>query len=327
MLDINQFKHKLLSREFNFEECALELFHFQLKANPIYGQFCDYLGRTHRNTSGIDQIPHLPISFFKHHRVAADESGFQRVFESSGTTGNQTSKHYVSDLSFYAQNALLTFEEAYGTIQNDVFLFLLPSYLERNNSSLVYMAQHFLTHCQSNFSGFFLDDFARLKNHLIEALETGSRVFLFGVTFGLLDFGEMNELSKTYPNLIVLETGGMKGRKKELTRSEVHQSLNNHFKTTAIHSEYGMTELLSQAYSQGHGVFNESATLRVSVRELQDPLTVRKTGKGGLNVMDLANLQSCSFIATDDQGEVNEDGFRVNGRIDHSDIRGCNLLL
>lgn len=327
LLEINQFKHKLLSREFNFEECALELFHHQIKANPIYGQFCQYLGRSAQNTSTIDQIPFLPIGFFKKHQITAGKPKIQQIFESSGTTGNQTSKHYVPDLWFYTQNARLIFEEQYGPMSQDVFLFLLPSYLERNNSSLVYMAQDFLSHCSPQFSGFFLDNFEALKKQLLKALLTNKRVFLFGVTFGLLDFGEQAKLTQTFPNLIVLETGGMKGRKKELTRSEIHLSLNEHFQTPQIHSEYGMTELMSQAYSKGQGVFTESRTLRVYVRELQDPLAIHKTGKGGLNVIDLANLETCSFIATDDQGEVNPDGFRVNGRIDRSDIRGCNLLL
>lgn len=322
-----QFKKKLLIRDYNFEETCLEAFHFQYKYNEIYHTYCNYLGINLDSVQSTTDIPFLPIEFFKYHKISVYTSPHQKTFTSSGTTGNQVSKHYIYDTAFYFEHSKKIFEQQYGPIQDSIFLFLLPSYLERQGSSLVAMAANFVKKSASNLSGFFLNEYDQLIKTLSEALETGKQVFLFGVSFGLLDFIESNPTISSSKNLIILETGGMKGRRKELTRKELHTEIGTFFNQKNIHSEYGMTELLSQAYSKGNGIFKNNETLKVLIREIKDPLSVHKEGKGGINVIDLANIDSCCFIATSDQGTLSGNEFEIIGRLDHSDSRGCNLMI
>lgn len=311
----------------DFEPLALKIFNFQAKNNKVYNAFINNLGVKIENIKSIDQIPFLPIEFFKTHIVKSAHWDSQSYFQSSGTTGLTTSRHYYPDQSYYLENCVNIFSHFYGAPSNYIWLALLPSYLERAGSGLVTMADHFIKEEGSKDSGFYLDQ----HNLLIEKLEVLSKekkpVVLLGVTFALLDLAIQNNLK--FPELIIMETGGMKGRREELVRNEVHGLLIEKFGVNTIHSEYGMTELFSQAYSKGEGIFHPARTMRVMTRDINDPLTISKHLKsGGLNVIDLANVHSCSFIETRDLGKVYENGsFEVLGRIDNSDIRGCNLML
>jgi phenylacetate-coenzyme A ligase PaaK-like adenylate-forming protein len=249
------------------------------------------------------------------------------IFDSSGTTGSVPSRHFVAEVSLYEESFMRGFQHFYGKPDDYVFLALLPSYLERGNSSLVYMADKFIRLSRKEESGFFLNEFERLHSLVLSLKERGQRTILLGVTFALLDFAEAFSLD--FPELIVMETGGMKGRREELTRTEVHSRLCNSFGVKKIHSEYGMTELLSQAYSKGHGIFQTPSWMKILLRDVYDPLQLQKRNKNGaINVIDLANLYSCSFIATNDLGKMNEDGsFEITGRMDNAEIRGCNLMV
>ena len=334
----------------HFEELALEVFRFQARQNPVYKKYLGFLRVNPLNISRLDKIPFLPIQFFKHHKIISDNAPTQIIFESSGTTGDTTSKHLVSDLPFYEYVSQRIFEQFYGSLTDYHILALLPSYLERNNSSLVYMVQSFIYHSYSQESGFFLNNTKELLQklrQLADGLRNQSpkrKILLIGVTFALLDLAESDEdlsFMHTFKDrLIVMETGGMKGRRKELLREEVHQILTNAFGVEKIHSEYGMTELLSQGYSKGDGVFELPKTMKVLLREINDPfkiiptfnvpsLTKKNAVRGGINVVDLANIDSCSFIETQDLGSYNTDNqqFSVIGRFDNSDIRGCNLMV
>lgn len=310
----------------NFDSTALHLFRHQYRNNGIYRQFADALGINPQKVQTPESIPFLPVSFFKSHKVlSAPETTDMKVFESSSTNSDIPGRHYVTDLALYQQSALQAFTTAYGNPADYVFFALLPSYLERGNSSLVYMAR-MLTDMGLPGSGFYLDEFEQLATNLQAAEQAGHKAILLGVTFALLDFAQ------SYPtklrNTIVMETGGMKGRRPEMTRPEVHDILSTCFETKAIHSEYGMTELLSQAYAKTDGVFRPADTMKVLVRDVNDPLDVGATGSGCLNIIDLANVNSCAFIATDDIGKVHADGsFEVVGRVDHSALRGCNLMV
>jgi hypothetical protein len=330
-----------------FEELALEIFRFQAFANPVYKEYLGFLRIDPQKINRLEKIPFLPIQFFKHHKIITDNAPTQMVFESSGTTRQNTSKHYVSDLPFYEHISQKIFEQFYGPITDYHILALLPSYLERNNSSLVYMVQSFIYRSYSRESGFYLDDTADLLKRLrqlSENAQTHRKVLLIGVTFALLDLVEhekdLDFLSGFNDRLIVMETGGMKGRRKELLREEVHEILTSHLPVQRIHSEYGMTELLSQGYSKGDGVFQLPETMKILLREINDPFKIISTQfrsdiaeettiRGGINVIDLANIDSCSFIETQDLGawQVNSQQFSVIGRFDNSDIRGCNLLV
>lgn len=330
-----------------FEELALEIFRFQAFANPIYKEYLGFLKIDPQKIDRLEKIPFLPIQFFKHHKIITDNAPTQMVFESSGTTRQNTSKHYVSDLPFYEHISQKIFEQFYGPITDYHILALLPSYLERNNSSLVYMVQSFIYRSYSRESGFYLNDTAELLkrlHQLSENAQTPRKVLLIGVTFALLDLVEQQKDLDFLPGfgdrLIVMETGGMKGRRKELLREEVHEILTRHLPVQHIHSEYGMTELLSQGYSQGNGIFQLPETMKILLREINDPfkiissqfrsdITKETTIRGGINVIDLANIDSCSFIETQDLGswQVNSQQFSVIGRFDNSDIRGCNLLV
>ncbi len=308
----------------NFTDFALATFQSQLSKTPVYNQFYKALGKNSIHISNWNEIPFLPISFFKTHRVCEDRP-IVHIFESSGTGGNR-SQHLVNDLSLYEQSFFPTFKKYLETPLEEVsILALLPSYLERNNSSLVYMVNALLPKAHSN-SGFFLDNFQALHNQLVQNESMGLKTLLIGVSFALLDFSEQFPMALKHST--IMETGGMKGRREELTRTELHAQLCQAFQVSEIHSEYGMTELFSQAYSKGNGIFVCPPWMKVICRDLQDPLTLLPNGKrGALNIIDLANQNSCSFIATEDLGVVNENGtFEILGRMNHAEIRGCNLL-
>jgi phenylacetate-coenzyme A ligase PaaK-like adenylate-forming protein len=315
-----------ISTEEEFKAMALKTFGIQYQGNLVYQEFCRHLGKNKSNVTNIKDIPFLPIEFFKSRKVVCGSFTPQVIFTSSGTTGSEVSKHYVRNVQRYENSYLKAFQQFYGAIEDYCVLALLPSYLEREGSSLIYMANDLINKSKHPDSGFYLDDIDRLRNTLVR-LNGSSKTLLLGVSFALLDMAEAFQLK--LKNTIVMETGGMKGRKKELIREELHQLLKTGFGVAAIHSEYGMTELLSQAYSQGNGRFFAPNWMKVMTRETEDPLTLQKVGKtGGVNIIDLANTHSCSFIATQDLGKVYADGsFEILGRFDHSDIRGCNLMV
>ncbi len=312
--------------ELNFDEIALEVYKYQLGNNSLYKSYADLLG-VDASLNDTSSIPFLPISFFKTHKVSIDEaSEHQQCFESSGTTGSQVSKHWVLDNSVYDRSILEGFQQFYGNPKDYTILALLPSYLERGNSSLVYMAKKLMDTSRHENNGFYLDEYSQLSRIIRRLGQQRQKVLLIGVTFALLDFADKYPMDMNH--VTVLETGGMKGRGKELTREEVHLKLTNSWGMETIHSEYGMTELLSQAYSKGNGIYYPSKTMKVLVREISDPLSVSSTGMGVLNIIDLSNINSCSFIATEDLGRVYSDGsFEVLGRLDHTALRGCNLMV
>lgn len=312
----------------DWQEIALEVFRFQANACAVYRDYLQYLGKKPADVQTIAEIPFLPISFFKTHLVQSGNWPEAEVFISSATTGTVTSRHALPDKTFYLRHALRLFEAEYGAISNYHVLALLPAYLERPGSSLIAMADFFIRESGSSESGFFLYNLGELTARIRKLLETNRRVLLLGVTFALLDLAD--QLSAPFDQrLMVMETGGMKGRRPEITRSELHGFLTERLGVPAIHSEYGMTELLSQAYSKGGGIFNTNASLRVFIRDITNPLELVPLGEtGGVNVVDLANVHSCSFIETQDLGKLHRNGtFEILGRMDNSDVRGCNLLV
>ena len=310
-----------------FESIALDTFRYQYYNNKVYQEFCDHLGKKPANVDAIRAIPFLPIKFFKSKKVISSDKKHTIVFTSSGTTGVKTSRHYVHDVQLYRKSFRAAFRYFYGAISEYCILALLPSYLERQGSSLIYMMDDLIKQSGHLESDFYLHDIDGLLKALIALDNSGKKVLLMGVSFALLDIVEKNRL--LLKNTIVMETGGMKGKRKEMIRTELHGLLKKGFGVKKIHSEYGMTELLSQAYSQGDGIFRTPPWMKVFVRDTEDPLTLRTNEKtGGLNIIDLANINSCAFIATQDLGRLNKDGsFEVLGRFDHSDIRGCNLMV
>ena len=332
---------------FSFEKLALEVFRFQFAQNPVYNAYVKFLNKDPNKIDRLEKIPFLPIEFFKSKKVLSGNIETPLVFESSGTTSLNTSRHYIHDLPFYEIMSRHTFESFYGPLTDYHIFALLPSYLERNNSSLVYMVQNFIFHSFSQFGGFYLDNLHEMINHMTKATKDGRKILLVGVTFGLLDLAEnkvlAEKISAISDKIIIMETGGMKGRRKEMVREELHAVLTNAFGVESIHSEYGMTELLSQGYSKGEGVFYLPKSMKILLREINDPFTylpsfalgepdlnVKYRGKtGGINVVDLGNIDSCAFIETKDLGSFTEDyeGFKVMGRFDNSNIRGCNLML
>lgn len=316
-----------IQSEQEFSTIALEVFNYQFENNQVYRSFCDLLYMHPSDVKSIKEIPFLPIQFFKSHPVLSSNEPIQRTFTSSGTTGSATSNHFVTDLNIYETSFRKGFEGFYGPIEDYVVLALLPSYLEREGSSLVYMVDAFIKQSNHPESGFYLNNLAELKDTLIHLDSLGKKVLLIGVSFALLDLVETYQFNLKHT--IVMETGGMKGRRKELIREALHRQLKQGFGVDTVHSEYGMTELLSQAYSKGHGVFDCPNWMRILTREPEDALSIQPAGKtGGINVVDLANINSCSFIATQDLGRVYNNGlFEVIGRFDHSDIRGCNLMV
>lgn len=313
----------------SFSAQAIALFNYQHTHNPVYQAYCNALGVDAGKVTELSRIPFLPISFFRTQTVLDGSfmpAEAELVFESSGTTGEQTSRHFVARRAIYEDMLLAGFREFYGDPSRYAILGLLPSYLERPNASLVYMARTLMGHSGHADNGFYVDEWDALAAKMRALEAAGQPAILLGVTFALLDFAAAHPMPLRHT--IVMETGGMKGRKKEMTREEVHAELMRHWQLPAIHAEYGMTELLSQAYAMGGGLFAPSATMRVFVRDINDPLDVAATGTGALNIIDLANVHSCSFIATDDVGRIYEDGtFEVLGRLDHSILRGCSQMV
>ncbi|MDR3716685.1 MAG: acyl transferase [Puia sp.] len=310
----------------NFSDLALEVFRFQYDHNPLYRSYTDALRVDPRKVDSIRAIPFLPISFFKTGVVKTTGFDTGTVFESSGTTGAVNSRHFVREPSLYRESFVRGFEAFYGPVGEWCIIGLLPSYLERKNSSLVVMVDELIRLSGHPSSGFYLYEHEALHQVLRQLETRGQRTLLIGVTFALLDFAENHPIPLHHT--VVMETGGMKGRRREMTRPELHTFLSERLGLRAVHAEYGMTELLSQAYSAGGGQFRSVPWMRALVRNDDDPLAVGQQGEGILNIIDLANLYSCAFIATEDLGRVEEDGsFRVSGRVDNSDIRGCSLMV
>lgn len=316
-----------ISNRQEFTLAALQTFNYQAQNCAVYHEFINGLNIAPETVTDVSLIPFLPIEFFKNHEVVNSQAQPQVTFTSSGTTGMITSQHLVTDVSWYEQSFRQAFQLFYGDIKQYCVLALLPAYLERAGSSLVYMADDLIKQSGHPDSGFYLYNHADLCQQLLKQQQAGTPTLLIGVTFALLDFAEQHAIN--FPELIIMETGGMKGRRKEMIREELHDILCRGFGVSQIHSEYGMTELLSQAYSKGEGIFNCPPWMRIQTRDTNDPASQVGYGKtGGINIIDLANINSCSFLATQDLGKVYEDGsFEVLGRFDNSDIRGCNLLI
>ncbi len=316
-----------IQNEADFTKATLQVFRHQFANNKVYRSFCDLLYIHPSDVNSIEQIPFLPIQFFKNKEVLSTLEDVQEIFTSSGTTGAVTSKHFVTDVSVYEASYLKGFKHFYGNITDYVVLALLPNYLERKGSSLVYMVQDLIQKSNNSESGFYLHNLPELIDKLKELEASNQKVLLIGVSFALLDLIEKESFNLT--STIIMETGGMKGRRKEMIRAELHEVLAQGFGVEKIHSEYGMTELLSQAYSNGKGVFKCPPWMKILIRDTEDALTMQQPGKaGGVNVIDLANYNSCSFIATQDLGRVHTDTtFEIIGRFDNSDIRGCNLMV
>ena len=316
-----------ISNQKQFEKIALKVFRFQYEHNLVYNEFCNLMNVNVQKIKSVQQIPFLPIQFFKSHAVVSNSNPIQETFISSGSTGVITSKHLVTDVSLYEQSYRKGFSQFYGNIEDYVVLALLPSYLEREGSSLIYMVKDLILQSNNSESGFYLHNHDALIEKLKALDSSGKNVILIGVTYALLDLIEKQNFQ--LKNTIIMETGGMKGKRKEMIREELHEQLCNGFGVSAIHSEYGMTELLSQAYSLGDGVFECPSWMQILIRDTEDALTYLENGKsGGINVIDLANFNSCSFIATQDLGrKKSSTSFEVLGRFDNSDIRGCNLMV
>ncbi|MCG8308815.1 MAG: acyl transferase [Cytophagales bacterium] len=326
MLHLNSLKSNVFQiNDQNFEHSALKLFRFQYRNNSIYREYISNLNISVEGIDSVDKIPFLPIRFFKSHKILSTDFTPEKVFVSSGTTGIP-SKHYMEDLNFYEKISSHTFRSFFGEIHDAIIMGLLPSYLERDDSSLVYMVGSFIRQSGSTDSGFYLDNLDDLVSRIRYVSETGKTIYLFGVTFALLKLAENYDIDAG--NLVILETGGMKGTGRELIRHELHAKLKSSFKTQRIYSEYGMTELLSQAYMKSDGLFRAPPWMKVFIRELHDPFSYVSNGKTGvINIIDLANVHSCAFIETEDLGAMYTGGFQVLGRVDNSDLRGCNLML
>jgi hypothetical protein len=325
--NIEQVKSNIfnINNDAEFENLALELFHYQMENNPVYAPYASLIlkGETPDN---IFEIPFLPIEFFKKEQVICQGKRVEEVFLSSGTTGDQ-SKHLVAEMSIYKNSYLKTFQQFYGDIQDYCILALLPSYRKREGSSLIYMVDDLITKSKHPKSGFYLGNLNELSDTIKELESKGQKTILFGVTYALLDLAK--EFPQKLEHTIIMETGGMKGKRKELLKEEIHAILKTAFTTKNIHSEYGMTELLSQAYSKGNGIFESTNWMKILIRDVNDPLSLIGNNKtGGINVIDLANIYSCPFIATQDLGRTFDDGsFTLLGRFSNADIRGCNLLI
>jgi len=312
----------------SFANTALEIFRYQSENNPVYRSFLNGLGKRHKEVRTIEEIPFLPVEFFRTQMVVTAEMSSGIVFESSGTTASEPGRHYVVSPYLYETSFLRTFRLFYGEPSDYMIAGLLPSYFERNSSSLVYMVNTLIKYSLNPLSGFYMTRTGDLIKSILRGISEKKKVLLFGVSFALLDLAD--EYSPDLQGVIVMETGGMKGRRTEIIRKELHEILKARFNVPSIHSEYGMTELLTQAYSSGQGIFYTPPWMKVLIRDPQDPLSlIKKTGvTGGINIIDLANIYSCSFIATGDLGRLHDDGgFEVIGRFDNSEIRGCNLMV
>jgi len=341
----DQWDHKIFNiTETSFEQLALEVFRFQYRHNSLYKTYTDMLGIKAEKITSLYQIPFLPIGFFKTHAIKTTEFEPQAVFESSGTSQSVKSHHLIKDVELYRRSLMKGFEIFYGSVNDWCILGLLPSYLERRNSSLVFMTDELIKQSHHPQSGFYLNEYGKLYNTLKDLERKKQKTLLIGVSFALLDLAEQYPLHLQHT--MIMETGGMKGRREEMVRQELHELLRMKFAVDLIHSEYGMTELLSQAYSKGNGIFHCPPWMKVLIRDEEDPFSVppgvrssefkvqssesemRKSLTGAINIIDLANIYSCSFIATDDAGKIYDDGsFEVLGRIDNSDIRGCSLMV
>ena len=322
----DQWNHKVFNvSKTGFEVLALEIFRFQYQNNMVYRDFTDALHKNPLTVAVLEQIPFLPVSLYKTHDIKSTSFQPQKIFESSGTTGMVNSRHLLKDTAIYEKSFTKGFEYFYGPAEEWCIIGLLPSYLERGNSSLLYMVDHLIKKSKDPMSGFYLDEFEKLKDILQLQEQKHQKTLLIAVTFALLDFALQFPMQLKYTT--VMETGGMKGRRKEMVRKELHGIIKNAFGVPGVHSEYGMTELLTQAYSKSDGSFQSPPWMKILCRDDEDPLMITKTGTGALNIIDLANIYSCSFIATDDAGRIYEDGsFEVLGRIDGSDMRGCSLM-
>lgn len=316
-----------ISSKKDFHKQALKVFRFQYENSAVYQDFCNYLKKNPSNVKQLEEIPFLPIQFFKSHDILSTQESIKTIFTSSGTTGQQTSRHLVTDVEIYKRSFQDAFKIFYGNIEDYVVLALLPSYLEREGSSLIYMVQEMIHRTNQPESGFYLNNYQELISKIKLLENQGKNILLIGVTYALLDLIEIEKLA--LKNTIIMETGGMKGKRKEMIREEMHQILCDGFGVEVIHSEYGMTELLSQAYSLGNGIFECPPWMEILIRDTEDALEYLPFGKtGGINVIDLGNVNSCAFIATQDLGKKYENQtFEVLGRFDHSDVRGCNLMV
>jgi hypothetical protein len=325
---MQQFEHTIFMdlSSGDFAAHSLLLFRFQYEQNAIYREYCDRLSVKPETVFSLDKIPFLPVSFFKTHQVKTTSFTPEIVFSSSGTGGMSSSHHYVKKTALYEKSFIKGFEHFYGDPSQYVFLALLPSYLEREGSSLIYMMEKFVKMSNSHDSGFYLYEHRKLYEKLTQLQLEHKKVILLGVSFALLDFAEKYRLA--FPELLVFETGGMKGRRKEPVKEELHDILKTAFGVQFIHSEYGMCELLSQAYSSGNNIFRTPPWMKLLLRDEKDPLsTSSELTSGVINVIDLANIYSCAFIATDDLGKINGSGMEVLGRLDSAEVRGCNLLI
>ena len=310
----------------DFERIALKIFNGQACENKVYKKYIELLGVDKNKIKSLEEIPFLPINFFKNHKVITGHQNSQKTFLSSGTTGPQ-SKHYVSDLAIYQKSCLRGFENVYGDIKNWTILALLPNYLETKDSSLVYMVNHLIEKSKNRESGFYLYDLEKLRQTLLQLEKQQKKILLIGVSFALLDLAE--KYTMALKHTVIMETGGMKGKRKELIREDLHQKIKIGLGVEKVHSEYGMTELLSQSYAKEKGIFQCPNWMKIFIRDPKDPLSLLENKKiGGINVIDLANINSCAFIATEDLGKkIDHENFEVLGRFDDSDLRGCNLLL
>ncbi|MCB2197711.1 MAG: acyl transferase [Bacteroidetes bacterium] len=316
-----------IKNEREFNDLALRIFNYQAENNKVYKEYLFHLGTNVATINDIKDIPFLPIEFFKSHKVITGEQDPEKTFFSSGTTGVERSNHFITDISVYETSFTKSFEKHYGKIENLCMLALLPTYLDNESSSLVYMVDHLIQKSNHPDSGFYLDNIDELASKLKKLTNENKNVFVLGVSYALIDLAEQFPMDLS--NVIIMETGGMKGKRKELTKKELHAYLSSRFQVKSIHSEYGMTELLSQAYSKENGQFTTPPWMKILIRDTYDPFNYLEQGKsGGINVIDLANINSCSFIETKDLGKIHTDGkFEILGRFDYSDVRGCNLLV
>lgn len=320
-------KESIFDKQIPFEQRAFDVFHYQYQNVAVYKKFCDLLGRTPNSCTHLTDIPFLPVESFKNQQILDKTKDSETIFRSSGTTGQIPSQHFVADSSLYERSIMNGFEQFFSHPSDYCIIALLPSYLERNDASLVYMADYLLHASSHPYNGFFLDNYKELSSRLSELIQKGEKVILLGVTFALLDLAE--QYPQDLDHIYIIETGGMKGRREEMTREQLHTTLKDSFSVQQVYSEYGMTEMLSQAYFTSENGFQPSSTLQVLIREITDPFHYLEDGKqGAINIIDLANLHSCSFIATQDIGKRNKDGsFQVLGRTDVSELRGCNLMV
>ena len=329
MNSVNDFKKRLhtINTSSEFNSIALQLFKYQSKNNQVYKKYIQLLGKNPNQVNDVKSIPFLPIEFFKNNKIKTGKWDHEAHFTSSGTGDSGRSTHLIRDIEFYKLNVLKSFNQFYGNPNQYHFFALLPSYLENEHSSLIFMIRHLIKVSNSRESGFYLDNYIDLINKIESINTTNKKIFLFGVSFALLDLIKISDIN--LQNGIIMETGGMKGRGKEIVREELHKRIKGGFNVAQVHSEYGMTELLSQAYSDKDGYFSTPKWMKILIRDIYDPFSINKADRpGGINVIDLANFDTCSFIETKDLGIVRQNGtFEILGRIDNSDLRGCNLLI